>query len=92
MIDGFELPNLELADAARLYRAASSAVVYPLVPGPSVHTRQSLRVVATEGIGFTAYRAIRRMSFKSRSGRRGGQVRRCGFPRLFRFFQASRAR
>jgi len=60
------------------------------VPDPSVHTRQPLRLVAAEGIGFASYRAIRRMSFKSRSGRRGGQVRRCGFPRPFRFFQASR--
>lgn len=63
-----------------------------LVPGPSVHTRQPLRLVAAEGIGFALHRAIRRIPLKSRSGRRGGQVRRCGFPRLFRFFQASRAR
>lgn len=55
------------------------------VPDPSVHTRQPLRLVAAEGIGFALHRAIRRMPLKSRSGGRRWQVRRCVFRGLFGF-------
>ena len=61
-----------------------------LVSGPSVRARQSRHLIAAEDIGLGSHRAICCMSFEFSAGLRRGQVRRFGFPRLFRFFQASR--
>ena len=58
--------------------------------GTAVEVLRAVDLIAAEDIGLGSHRAIYCMSFEFSAGLRRGQVRRFGFPRLFRFFQASR--